>query len=172
MPHDAAWDRQVLKAVGDAFPNGGNKKVNLADPLMNQFAFFLTFINPTVGTNILLARFLIWYMWISAKPASSLSTGPGWGEVREMLGPILRVSVSILHPHCLIHLTLDPAPNLNNSDNVDCAAWFIYNTGWDRESGSLLFRQSAQIKSHIKWMAIWIHDSFLHNGYINKTEYI
>lgn len=59
MPRDAAWDRQVLKAVGDAFPNGGNKKVNLADPLMNQFSFFLTFINPTVGTNILLARFLI-----------------------------------------------------------------------------------------------------------------
>ena len=59
MPRDASWDRRVLEAVGDAFPNGGNKKVNLADLLMNQFSFFSDFINPTVGTNILLARFLI-----------------------------------------------------------------------------------------------------------------
>ena len=43
MPRDASWDRRVLEAVGDAFPNGGKKKVNLADLLMNQFSFFSDF---------------------------------------------------------------------------------------------------------------------------------
>jgi len=43
MPRDASWDRRVLKAVGDAFPNGRKKKVNLADLLINQFSFFPDF---------------------------------------------------------------------------------------------------------------------------------